>query len=383
MIMKRFLVPLSLESILLSFMILSSCGNPDNDTQKKTESNQGGLKVVATGKTEQIVDQEQVRYTGRFDFSHPEGPVFAWSGSSIAITFKGTEVLAKLKPVYSNMTDNWVNIVIDNQEPVPVKIDKENSYLLASNLANKVHTVEIFKRTEASVGELQFIGFELPEGVELLDPPARHERKIEIIGDSITAGYGNEAASIEDGFQPSQENHYLAYGPIAARNLNAELNVIAWSGKGMYQSYGGVRDIQMPELYLRTLPSRSDSSWDFQAWVPDVVVINLGTNDFSVDTIDPSQYVSAYRQFVELMRKNYPDAHIFCAIGPMNQKPVTCIEGIVNEWNQAGDERIHFVEFPPQNIEKNGVGGDWHPSLITHATMAELLVEEIKNKLGW
>lgn len=378
--MKRLLV---VESILLSFMILTSCGNPDNDTPNKKVSNPVALKEVATAKMEQIIDQEQVRYTGRFDFSHPEGPLFAWSGSSIAISFKGTEVNAKLKPVYSNMTDNWVNIVIDNQEPVPVKIDKENSFLLASSLANEVHTVEIIKRTEASVGELQFMGFELSEGAELLEPPSRHERKIEIIGDSITAGYGNEAASIEDSFQASQENQYLAYGSIAARNLYAELTVLAWSGKGMYQNYGGVRDIQMPELYLRTLPSRSASTWNFHVWVPDVVVINLGTNDFSVDTIDPSQYVSAYKQLVDQIRSNYPDAHIFCAIGPMNQKPAAYIEGIVNELSQTSDKRIHFVEFPPQNIEKNGVGGDWHPSLITHAIMAELLVEEIKNKLGW
>ncbi|MFC5470647.1 SGNH/GDSL hydrolase family protein [Cohnella suwonensis] len=332
---------------------------------------------------EPIVSREQVRYTGRFDFSQPEGPQFAWSGSSIAISFKGTEVRALLKPVQSGMADNWVNIVIDDQEPVPVKIDKENSYLLALNLANEVHTVEIFKRTEPMVGELQFMGFELPEGAELLEPPSRHEHKIEIIGDSITAGYGNEAASIEDGFQASQENHYLAYGPIAARSLNAELIALAWSGKGMYQNYGGVRDIQMPELYRRTLPSRSESSWDFHSRVPDVVVINLGTNDFSVDTIDPSQYVAEYKRFVEFIRTNYPDAHLFCTIGPMNRKPAEFIEGIVSELNRAGDERIYFYEFPPQNVEKNGVGGDWHPSLKTHAIMAELLAAEIKNKLGW
>lgn len=330
-----------------------------------------------------IIAQEQLKYTGRFDFSLPEGPLFAWSGSSIAIAFKGTEIRAKLRPADLGLTDNWVNIIIDDQEPIALRIDADKSYLLASDLADGKHTVEIFKRTEASVGELQFLGFELPEGSELLAPPARYARRIEIIGDSITAGYGNEAAGIEDGFQASQENHYMAYGPLAARSLNAELHVAAWSGKGMYQNYGGARDIQMPELYARTLPSRDDSAWDFHAWIPDAVVINLGTNDFSVDTLDPSQYVEAYTTLVDQIMANYPDAHIFCTIGPMNQQPAAYIEEIVRKRNESGDVRISFLEYPPQDIEKHGVGGDWHPSLTTHAIMAKVLAAEIKKRLGW
>lgn len=330
-----------------------------------------------------IVSQDEVRYTGRFDFHNPEGPVFAWSGTSICITFKGTGVSAWLKPVNADMKDNWVNIMIDKQEPVPVNINQDKNYILAAHLTDEEHTVEIFKRTEALCGELQFLGFELPQGAQLLAPPSHASRKIEFVGDSITCGYGNEAAGIEDGFQGSQENHYLAYAPMTARRLHAEFIVTAWSGKGMYQNYGGDRDIQIPELYERTLPERAESTWDFKAWIPEVVVINLGTNDFSVDTLDPSLYISAYKQFVERVRENYPEAHIFCTMGPLNQKPAAYLEDIVEEFHNAGDHRMYFLEYEPQDIETNGVGGDWHPSLKTHAVMAERLTEEIKNQLGW
>jgi lysophospholipase L1-like esterase len=330
-----------------------------------------------------VLAPNQINYTGRFDFTSPDGPICAWSGCSIAISFQGTEIHAKLGPVSPDLTDNWVNVVVDNQMPVALRINRVDSYVLASGLPNGAHTVMIMKRTEASVGELQFMGFELPEGAELLPPTSRPPHKLEIIGDSITAGYGNEAACIEDGFQPSQENQYLAYGSIAARNLNAELHIAAWSGKGMYQNFDGVRDIQIPELYMRTLPSRDDSAWDFQAWTPDAVVINLGTNDFSVDTLDPSLYQDTYKQFLSTIRSSYPDAYILCTIGPMNQKPEPYIQEVVDELKQAGDKQIGYFAYPLQDSEVNGLGGHWHPSLKTHASMAELLTKELRERLGW
>ncbi|MBD3919711.1 acetyl xylan esterase [Paenibacillus sp. PR3] len=334
--------------------------------------------------TQTILAQEQINYTGRFDFTSPDGPIFAWSGCSVAISFRGSEIHAKLRPVLPEMDDNWVNITIDNQEPVPLRIHRTDSYVLASGLSNEAHTVVISKRTEALVGELQFMGFELPAGTELLPPPARPQRKLQIIGDSITAGYGNEAAGIEDGFKPSQENQYWAYGSITARNLNAELHITAWSGKGMYQNYGGERDVQMPELFLRTLPSSADSAWDLQSWIPDAVVINLGTNDFSVDSLDPVLYRHTYREFLGTIRNSYPNAYILCTIGPMNLKPVPYIQEIVNELQRtAGDKQIGFFAYPEQDIEANGIGGDWHPSLKTHASMAELLTRELRERLGW
>jgi hypothetical protein len=38
-------------------------------------------------------------------------------------------------------------------------------------------------------------------------------------------------------------------------------------------------DITMQELYLQTLALDRNDTWDFSKWVPQAVVINLGTND--------------------------------------------------------------------------------------------------------
>ncbi len=320
------------------------------------------------------------KYLGRFDFSDPAGPIFAWPGSSITVRFEGSGISADFNPI--NGQDNWLNIIIDSNESEPIRIDSRRTYVLASGLVPGVHQLTLYKRTEALYGEIQFQGFKLPSQCKILEPLPSSERKIEIIGDSISCGYSNEANWIADGSKGAQENNYLAYGAITARNLNADLVTLAWSGKGLYQNYGGDKVEVMPELYRRTLPGRKNR-WDFQAWTPDVVVINLGTNDFS-GAVNKKAFSDAYRSLVGSIRQNYPNAFIFCAIGPLNLKPGKYIRNIVKQFNAGGDRDIVYLEFPRQDIRKNGIGGDnRHPSLKTHAAMAEQLTQEIRGKLGW
>ena len=128
------------------------------------------------------------------------------------------------------------------------------------------------------------VGFEFPFGPtvvseviiegELLAPPPV-TRRMEVIGDSITAGYGNEGVA-PCGFSAETENHYLTYASVAARTVGAELHTIAWSGKGMVYNFGDDTFQPLPELYDRTIASE-DAGWSFE-WQPDVVAVNLRAN---------------------------------------------------------------------------------------------------------
>ncbi len=69
-------------------------------------------------------------------------------------------------------------------------------------------------------------------------------------------------------------NRYT-YNWQLAEAFDADLIPIAWSGKGMYENCCDT-GITMPSLYLQTLGGRSYSTdYDF-AWVPDMMIINLG-----------------------------------------------------------------------------------------------------------
>ena len=48
---------------------------------------------------------------------------------------------------------------------------------------------------------------------------------------------------------------------------------------------------------------------------PQLVVIDLGGNDLSVD-LDSTEFVNTYIQFVQKIRLQYPAAKIICVAGP-------------------------------------------------------------------
>ncbi|OPZ90732.1 MAG: Endoglucanase E precursor [Firmicutes bacterium ADurb.Bin419] len=142
----------------------------------------------------------------------------------------------------------------------------------------------------------------------------------------------------------------------------------------------------MGERYLYTLPY-SNIKWDFKNYVPQVVVVNLGTNDYSPSTPDNTKFITAYKDIITKVRSNYPDAHIFCAVGPMLwgsglDTYRNNVKEVINSFASTGDSKVYFIEFPQQD-GSNGYGEDWHPSKKTHELMADQLTEAIKSKFGW
>jgi lysophospholipase L1-like esterase len=321
---------------------------------------------------------------GRYDDSDLEGPKFAWSASTIKADFSGTGISVGLV----SQGDNWFNVIVDDEvlEPINVTSSTSSPINLVSGLEEGEHSIELVKRTECWVGEVQFLGFIVEDG-SLLETPKESSRKIEFIGDSITCGYGNEGTDQYQTFTTQNENAYLAYGSIASRILGADQITVSWSGKGIMRNYGGDTTEVLPEIYDRILPYNTDLSWDSSKWIPDVVVINLCTNDYSIGIPDETTFVNAYLDFVQKIREQYPSAYIYCAVGPMLSgdnldSARTNIQSVVDTQALTGDDNIGFIEFPVQDAA-NGYGEDWHPSVATHELMAEQLANQIEDDLGW
>lgn len=327
-------------------------------------------------------DDAQLRYVGRFDRSDSSGPRATWSGSCVAVGVSGGSVNVRLKDGGRNL---W-QVVINGEPTAVLELEPgEATYSLAENLPAGEHLIELFKRTEASIGATQILGFELDDGASILPVPER-TRWIEIIGDSISCGYGNEAADKDEKFTPQTENGWLAYGAVAARKLNADYVCIAWSGKKLWPNNS------ITDLYGQTAPPASRAEWSFDGPAPDVVVINLGTNDFSQANPDEAEWVAAYVAFIERVRTNYPDAAIYCAVGPMisqwpgDRKPRSTILGylekVIDQANKGGGPAVRLLDFGVQ-AQHHGIGAQWHPSVRTHRIMANKMVAAISSDLGW
>jgi lysophospholipase L1-like esterase len=325
-----------------------------------------------------------LRYVGRFDHNDPAGPRCAWSASTVIIRFQGSALNVRFR---STGHDFWQVIVDGKPDRFIEIIEGQPLYSVVESLSVAEHTVELVKRTEFNVGATQFLGFQLSAEGKILPAPAAPSRRIEVIGDSISCGYGNEAPTKEEKFTPRAENASITYGALAARQLSADYVCVAWSGKKLWPNNS------ILDFYGDILPKdQNGAAWDFASWKPDVVVINLGTNDFGLEDPEGAGWMAAYRSLLKRLRNQYPDATIYCALGtmlgdwPAPRKPATTIRhylnALISEFESAGDRKVRFIDFGTQKPE-NGYGGSWHPSAKTHQLMAAQLVARLQKDLGW
>jgi len=142
-------------------------------------------------------------------------------------------------------------------------------------------------------------------------------------------------------------------------------------------------DNTVPELYDRTIATDASPKWDFTAWIPDAVIINLSANDFAAVNPDEASWIAAYRNFIARLRANYPKAVIYCATGPSSttdsprnpkSTALAYVQKIVAQENAAGDKKHREIDFDFQRPE-NGYGADEHPSRQTTRSWPPKLIE--------
>lgn len=331
-------------------------------------------------------DNKHYLYSGRIDFKQPATPLLTWPGSSIKANFSGPYLAIVLD---DEKGKNFFNVIIDGDDRSPYVLEAkqgEHTYVISTVLADSLHSLEIYKRTEGEEGGTHFKGLKLATQSSLLAPPKRLSRRMEIYGDSITSGMGNEGADNGADHLLAEKNNYLAYGAIAARDLKAELHTISQSGIGIMVSWFG---FIMPQFYDQlSAVGNNDSQWDFSQWTPDVVLINLMQNDsWLIDREkrlqpipDDKQRIAHYQDFISTIRQQYPDAYIVCALGSMDatktQKWPDYVKAAVNNLNSQGDKNIDTLFF-----EFTGYGQ--HPRVAQHKANAKKLSAFIRTKMHW
>lgn len=355
-------------------------------------------------------DDPRIQYSGRVDFSDPKAPLYSAPGVYVTTHFRGVSAAVRFDDQFVyDVNRNFYEVIVDDRPPVKLAPDKGvDKYLVAADLENTEHSLTFVKRTESALGWTRFKGFEFAG--EIADPPPKPTRRMVFLGDSITCGSGNEAANnspecSQDCYynpggwgQPYHDN-WLSYGAVTARALAAEYHVTAVSGIGLVRNYSFLYDARpLPAVYDLTFLELQQGSpaWDPQAFVPDVVVIALGTNDFSPgDSPRPPmtvpEFTAAYVAFVHQLRGHWPDAHIFAASSPMlgdgypsptdqyltDQK--AALAAVEAEFAGSGDAMVH--KFYTTKLYGEGCGT--HPSVAQHAAMADELASFIRTTVGW
>jgi lysophospholipase L1-like esterase len=403
-----------------------------------------------------------IQIVGRVDLTQPsKRPRFSASAASITAKFMGDSVAVRLFDENRGGSFNLFEAVVDNYPPVELiaaNIDQAQTQVVfpvnvvddagaPAALPCGTHTITVVKRTEADTGWTEFGGFDF---AEILPPDPILTRKIEIIGDSITCGAGVEANGVSagscssNGFVDSKgnpvagygqgvENGYVAYGPVLARQLNAAWHVTCASGIGLVRSYWSRGDqTPMPGIYPFLFPEdemTNKAPWPTTQWAtqgdaslsgtPDVIVIGLGTNDFSRDgppgpdggtqLRDPMPVGSVldagldaasdagetleqgYVQFIDQLKGYFQGVHVVLIsspiLGDMYPTPTDmqltqhaqAIQDVSAYYANDPNVHVDFVVLP--KVLGTGCGG--HPGVAQQASAATAIATKIKSIMSW
>jgi hypothetical protein len=270
--------------------------------------------------------------------------------------------------------DTYFTVFIDG-ERVEERLfaDSKTEYLTIADLGDEAaeHNIRFLKQTEPQQS------LTLLKGVTVtgyLDdyPPEDRDYYIEFVGDSLTAAYGNigkpgasnpGSALWQDGTQ--------SYAFLACEELGADYSIAACSGVGIDKGWTAfsVLDFYKKESFYRDL-----NNTHYDPRTPDIIVINLGTNDQDCGSSE-NGFKTKAKALIEYLRDSYgEDVTIVWAY---NFGGYGCDSWAFDVIEELGGEENGIYTF---KMTYNNEGANGHPDLEAHYVAADELVSFIKDK---
>lgn len=246
--------------------------------------------------------------------------------------------------------------------------------------------------------------------------PVRDRRfKLEFIGDSITSGEGTYGAKDDIDWLSMYMGTSRNYARMVSDALDAEYRLISQGGWGVLCSWDNDPRHNLPSRYEKICGLAAGEMnerlgagkpYDFQSWIPDAIIVNLGTNDASAfeqpEWTDPvtgrtfkqhkepdgtyrqediARFKQAVIDFLTMLRRNNPTSHIVWAYGMLGYDLTFAITDAMNAYQKAaGDYNIAFLQLP--NTTESTVGSHAHPGEKSHARAAQVIIEYLAQKLA-
>lgn len=391
---------------VLAATSLTGCSEGGNDKVENTSANNGTVTtegaVSPNGETSYTAGDKNVKQLGRTAYLDDDVLYCAFSGTGIEFTFTGTKcsitVVGDSGSTNSANADSQarVGIYVNGERVIDDMVDQaEEVYSVIDSDTEVTATVSLVKLSETAnsvmgIKEIKIVGSEIK-------PTANKDMLIEFVGDSITCGYGVDDPDKDHHFSTKTEDITKAYGYKLAQKLDADYSMVSLSGYGIISGYSGdgkkVPAQTLPQYYDKlgyswnVCGSFSPSAveWDFSKRQPDLIVINLGTNDDSYTKDNQElqeEYSVAYTEFIKQVREKNPDSKIICAFGVMGDRLYPYVEKAVERYTEeTGDSSVYALRLSPQSAN-NGYAADWHPSEATHEATAKLVMRKLNEILG-
>lgn len=324
---------------------------------------------------------------------------FSHSGTGVEFRFKGRQCelgLCADSLFQEEMHQARFAVYVNDRMVTDAVMDcEEKSITVLDGETDTDVVIRLVKLSESSDSTMG-IRRVVVDSEALVMPTPEKKLKIEFIGDSITCGYGVDG-TLQDTYSTHNENVTRAYAYLTAQALDADYSMVSFSGHGIISGYtenDEKREDQLVPTYYEKLGNSygtfgeniapKDVVWDFERFRPDIVVINLGTNDASY-TKDSQEkcreYAREYCSFLRTVREKNPQAAILCVLGLMGQELCEyMVEAESSFRTQTDDKNVYTLKLSEQAPE-NGVVVDYHPTATSHRQAADAVTGFIREKI--
>lgn len=337
-------------------------------------------------------DHENLTYCGRIDWSDSQAPIFVYPCTSVQMRFTGNVLKVYIRN-YNAYWNNYLGYVLDGKQgSILLPQEGDTAFEIEVKSHCREHELLVFKRQDAC-HEFAFLGAEIGEGERILKGFAKSERRMEVYGDSVSAGEVSEAVDYVGREDPPHNGEYsnswYSYAWMTARALNAQIHDIAQGGIALMDKTGwfyepeaiGMETVWDKIHYNPVLGKTMQ--WDFEQYIPQVIIVAIGQNDshpqdYMAQDYDGEQAAAwreHYKNFLKKLRETYPDARIICCTTLLNHDEAwdISIRQVVQELK---DEKITQHLF-----RRGGNGTPGHLRIPEAQEMADELVAYIE-KIG-
>lgn len=337
----------------------------------------GAATATGVGAATIAAADPHVARMGRAQVLADGGVRFSYPGVSFQVAFEGTRLIATMQ---ASGKQSYVDVIVDGVAHKLRLNEGRQTLVLAAGLARGLHTAQIVNRSETWQGNAALLDLDT-DGAWRTAPPLP-DRKLLLLGDSVTCGAAIDRVKGEENGAASA-NPRASYGMLMARQLNAQVQLVCYGGRGLIRTWEGkTNELNLVDYYNMALPTQPAAvPWDQRDYLPDAILVAIGTNDMTTGIPEREQYVSAYVALVRRLLQDHPQAEIMLTEGGIltGEKQAALTAYIKETIRRVGDPRVHA-------IASKGYPGDaanGHPTREQNISIVNDLLPQVRKVMRW
>lgn len=376
--------------MFLSLVLLVSC------KQDVIDDNNDKIKLI----TDSNLDDNYVKWEGRYEVNDktdklPKRVSLYHTATGFTIKFYGTKLIVDF---YAELADKgnrnvYYNFSLD-EEVLPNPSENRtfslnngfNSITLVTGLTNGVHSITCLKMSETydaytAIYNFETDGYFIKRDIE--DDNARF--RFMYVCASGGSGFGSLAygnGKNNPVRTTSNSSSLHSFNFLTARMFDADSMYVSTSGWGVYypksianvMNYTGITTANSVES------AKTTSLWNYDKWIPDVIIFNIGGNDTTQTNFDQIVYQEETVKMVKNLHEKFPKAKMIWT--HTGSKAGQYAVSAMTDSKIMSEGYMTVALIPKVGEGETGIGtygASNHNSIKTHIDAANILADILIN----